>query len=294
LKIAYSLSRKSSNLITAITASSANPAYPAENLFTGQISKVWRSVTAAAPIATRTLNISVPAGVTNCLGVYGCNSTAIAYAIKNAAETATYFSGTLDPTPASPIRKYNRVWLDWVSNGLALHIILTLTAPTTAVYHEIGEIVVNESLTMPDPKYGLKQGRKNLQVIQELAGGGFYIFNRPKPREFDLSLILTRETTSIEADYTFVSDPVCEFIDDSVRVWAYPGIRRLLTGDFAEFDNLDEIYENVGQTPLAMLINEGAENDHKWTGFFHMMSDPKASHDYPAFSPVSLSLREAV
>jgi len=255
LKIAYSLARKSSNLITAITASSANPAYPAENLFTGQISKVWRSVTAAAPIATRTLNISVPAGVTNCLGVYGCNSTAIAYAIKNAAETVTYFSGTLDPTPASPTRKYNRVWLDWVSNELALHIILTLTAPTTAVYHEVGEIVVNESLTMPDPKYGLKQGRKNLQVIQELAGGSFYIFNRPKPREFDLSLVLTRETG---------------------------------------FDNLDEIYENVGQNPLAMLINEGAENDHKWTGFFHMMSDPKASHDYPEVSPVSLSLREAV
>jgi hypothetical protein len=255
MKIIYSKTEKVRNRATSVTASSENPNYPATNLLLGDVAKVFRSVAASAPIATITLNIAVPAGVTSAFAVFGCNSTSIAYAIKDTTETTTYFSGTLDTTPASPARTFNRAWFDWTSNGNALHIILTLTASSTATYHEVGEVVVCDTVTIPDPQYGLGQTRENLQVIQNLAGGGFYIHDGNKPRSLDLSWIMTRET---------------------------------------EFDDLDEIYEEIGQNPVGMLLSENANNDLKWCGYFHMISPPKASHDYPNHSVISLPIREAV
>lgn len=255
MKIIYSKTLKVGNRATLVTASSENPGFPATNLLLGQVSKVWRSITGAAPIAAQTLTIVVPAGVNNAFGIFGCNAASIAYAIKDVTEVTTYFSGILDPTPSSPARTYNRAWFDWTSNGAALHIILTLTAPTTATYHEAGVIVVGDTIAMPDPKYGLGQGRLNNQVIQKLAGGGRYVHAGSKPRSFSLSWIADRET---------------------------------------EFDDLDEAYETMGENPMAMLLSELSANDCKWCGYFHMASDPKAAHDYPAKSPVTLTLEEAV
>lgn len=255
MKIIYSKTDRATNKATAVTASSENTSYPASNLLLEQVSKVWRSVAASAPIATVTLNIAVPAGVNNALAIFGTNATSIAYAIKNTAEDTTYFSGTLDTTPASPARTFNRAWLEWTSNGNALHIILTLTAPTTATYHECGEIVVGETVTIPDPKAGLSQSRVNFQTIQQLAGGGYYVHAGEKPRSFDLSWVMLRET---------------------------------------EFDDLDEIYEEIGQNPLAMMLSDGLNNDLKWCGYFHMVDAPKASHDAPTLSIINMRIREAV
>jgi|GEM_PF-5257615 len=255
MKIIYSKTERVTNRATAVTASSENASYPASNLLLGIVSKVWRSVSASAPVATQTLNITVPAGVNNALGIFGCNATSIAYAIKDVTEVTTYFTGTLDTTPSSPARTFNRAWLEWASNGNALHIILTLTAPSTATYHEVGEIVVGDAISLPDPKYGLGQGRENFQVVQQLAGGGFYVHDGVKPRSFDLTWVMERET---------------------------------------EFDDIDEVYGVTGQMPVAMLLSDNANNDFKWCGYFHMTSPPKASHDYPVFSTINLPIREAV
>jgi len=256
MKIIFSKTEKVGNRATSVTASSENANFPASNLLLGRISKKFQSVAAAPAIANITLTIAVPAGVNNALGIFGCNSTSIAYAIKNVTETTTYFSGTLDTTPSSPLRTFNRAWLEWTSNGNALHIILTLTAPATATYHEVCEIVVGTSVTIPDPlRGGLDQGRVNNQVVQKLAGGGRYVHDGSKPRSFSLSWVMDRET---------------------------------------EFDDLDEIYETMGENPLAMMLSDNANNDFKWCGYFSMTSDPAASHDYPEFSPVTLTIEEAV
>ena len=255
MKLIYSKTRAVTNVSTGVTASSENPNFPATNLLLGQVSKVWRSVSASPQIATQTLTIAVPAGVTNAIGIFGTNAISIAYAIKDVTEVTTYFSGTLDTTPSSPARTYNRAWLEWASNGFALHIILTLTASATATYHECGEIVVGETVTIPDPRYGLGQTRENYQVIQKKSGGGEYIHDGFKPRAFDLSWVMLRET---------------------------------------EFDDLDEIFSVTGENPVAMMLSDFLDNDFKWCGYFHMTGSPKASHDYPSCSSVSLQIREAV
>jgi len=255
MKIAFSLINSVESNATSVAASSENSSFPASNLILKQASKVWRSVAAAAPIATQTLTIVVPAGVNNALGIFGTNATSIAYSIKNTAEDTVYFSGTLDTTPASPARTYNRAWLEWASNGFALHIILTLTAPTTATYHECGEIVVCETVTIPDPMRGLTQGRENCQTVQRLSGGGQYVHDGEKPRTFNLQWIMDRET---------------------------------------EFDDLDQIYEVMGEKPVAMMLSDLANNDMKWCGYFHMKSDPKADHSHPDKSIINLTLREAI
>jgi len=254
LKIAFSLLRALRNVATSVTASSENPSYPASNLILGQVSKVWRSVAAAAPIATQTLTIVVPAGVTNCLGIFGLNATSIAYWIKDTTETTTYFNGSLDLTPASPLRTYNRAWLEWASNGNALHIILTLTAPTTATYHEVGEIVVCEIVTIPDPLYGLSETQENFQTVQELAGGGMYVHDGAICRSFDLSFNMARAT---------------------------------------EYGDLKEIYAAIGKKPVAMLLSE-TQGNYEYCGYFHMVGQPKAVHDYPVKSLVNMSIREAI
>jgi len=257
MKIAFSLTNSVESNITSVTASSENASFPASNLILKQASKVWRSVAAAAPIATQTLTIVVPAGVNNALEIVGMNATQAVVTIKNTAEDTTYFGPTtFDLTPASPARTYNRFWMEWASNGNALHIIVVLTAPTTATYHEAGEVVVSETVTIPDPlRTGISQGRENCQTIQRLTGGGQYVHDGEKPRTFNLQWIMDRET---------------------------------------EFDDLDRIYEVMGEKPVAMMISDLAANDMKWCGYFHMKSDPKADHSYPDKSIINLTLREAV
>jgi hypothetical protein len=201
------------------------------------------------------LTVAVPAGVNNAIGIFGTNADTIVVAVKDVTETTTYFTETFDLTPASPLRTWNRVWKEWTSNGFALHIVITLTAPTTATYHQVGEIVVGSTVTIPDPMYGLSQSRENFQVVQQLAGGGFYVHDGVKPLAMDLAWVMLRET---------------------------------------EFDDLDEIYSVEGQNPIAMLLSDNLNNDMKWSGYYHMTDSPKASHDTPSFSVVTLSIREAV
>ena len=255
MKMIYSPTEQVTNKATSVTASSANSSYPASNLLVGQVSKKWRSVTAIPQIATATLTIAVPAGVNNAIGIFGTNAIAMTVAVKDVTEATTYFTENFDLTPANPVRTWDRVWKEWASNGFALHIVITLTASATATYHECGEIVVGETITLPDPLYGVGQARENFQVIQPLAGGGFYVHPGERPRAFDLGWVMDRET---------------------------------------EFDDLDEIYEVMGQNPIAMLLSDNANNDMKWCGYYHMIGSPKGTHAYPSFSPVSLTLREAV
>ena len=255
MKIIYSKTGRSRNLCTLITASSEDADYPAANMLLGDVSKPFRSASGVAPIGTITLTINIAAYQLGGFALFGCNSTSVAYLITNTAGTTTYFSGTLDTTPSSPVRTFNRAWFDWTNNNQALKIVLTLTAPTTATYHEVGEFVLSNTVTIPDPQYGLGQTRENFQVVQQLAGGGFYVHDGAKPRSFDLSWVMLRET---------------------------------------EFDDLDEIYAEIGQKPIGMLLSENANNDMKWCGYFHMMGPPKASHDYPSHSVITLSIREAV
>jgi len=255
MKLIYSKSEQVANRATSVTASSENLNYPASNLILGQMSKVWRSVAANPAIASATLTVVVPAGVNDAIGIFGTNATAMTVAVKDVTEATTYATETFDLTPASPARTWNRVWKEWTNNNAALHIVITLTAPVTVTYHECGEIVVGTTVTIPDPKYGLTQTRENFQVVQELAGGGFYIHSGLKPRAFDMSFVMLRET---------------------------------------EFDDLDEIYDTMGQNPIAMLLSDGLNNDMKWCGYFHIVSPPKANHDMPTRSIIPLSIREAI
>lgn len=273
MKIIYSKSEHVANRITTVTASDENGEYPASNLILGDVSKIYRSLyggivyvidnngktivddlgnnlvaSSGDPVV---LTVSVPQGVNNALSIFGANMQSVQVEVKDTSESTTYSDQTFDLDPG---RKYNRLWCEWTNNDEALHIIITLQNPGTT-YFEIAEIVVGTIIQIPDPRYGLGQARENLQVIQKKAGGGFYIFDRPKPRSFDLSFLMDREL---------------------------------------EFDDLDEIYEKMGQMPLSMLLSEITENNMKWCGFFHVMSPPKASHDYLKKSVITVSLREAV
>lgn len=255
MKLIYSKSERVTGRATAVTASNEDASYPASNLLLGQTSKVFRSIAATPTIGNVTLTVSVPAGVNNAIGIFGTNADSVTVAVKDTTETTTYFTGTFDLTPASPLRTWDRVWMEWTSNGFALHIVITLTAPSTVTYHQVGEIVVGSVVTIPDPLRGLSQSRENFQVVQQLAGGGFYVHDGVKPRAMELSWIMLRET---------------------------------------EFDDLDEIYSVMGQNPIAMLLSDRLNNDMKWSGFFHMTGSPNALHDAPTFSMVNLPIREAV
>jgi len=115
---------------------------------------------------------------------------------------------------------------------------------------------VGDAVYIPDPQYGVAQDRVNFQVVQQLAGGGFYVHDGEKPRSFDLGWnAMLRETY---------------------------------------FDDLDEIYSVVGQDPVAVLVSDYLNNDMKWCGYFHIMRPPQSKHAHPTRSSVSLELREAV
>ena len=254
MKIIYSKTERVADRTTSITASSTNSAYPVTNLSDDNAGTVWRSATGTPAIANRTLTVALPAGVNNAIGLFGLNSDTVVVDVKNTAESTTYFTETFDLTPASPARTWNRVWKEWTSNGLALHVVITLTAPATATYHECAEVVAGAVVTLPDPQYGLKQSREDFSVKQELAGGGFYIHDGAKPRQFDLSWNMLRDTI---------------------------------------YDDLDEIFEEMGSKPLAMLLSDNLNNDMKWCGYFHITDSPQANHASKTMSTVTCGIREA-
>lgn len=255
MKLIYSKTLAVTNRATSVTASSENTNYPDSNLILGRVSKVWRSLTGSAPIANVTLTVDVPSGVNNAIGIFGLNADSVVVDVKDVAETTTYFTETFDLTPSSPARRYDRVWKEWTSNGNALHVVITITATSTATYHECGEIVVGETVTIPDPMYGLAQGRESMQIVQQLAGGGYYIHDGAMPRVFDLNWIMDRST---------------------------------------EFNDLDQIYSVMGQKPIAMLLSDRLNSDMEWCGYFHMLTAPKASHVAYDKSTIPLSIRESV
>lgn len=255
MKIIYSKSDRIANKITSVTASSENANFPASNLIVGNPSRVWRSVTATAPIANQTITVTVPAGVNNAIGVFGVNANTVQIAIQDVTETTLYFSSLFTLVVASPAYVYNRLWMEWPSNGFALHVTISLAATSTSTYHECGEIIVGETLTLPDPLNGLSQSRENKQIVQELAGGGFYVHDGATPRAFDLNWTMDRTT---------------------------------------EFSDVDLAYSVMGQKPIAMLLSDNANSDLEWCGIFHMIGSPKATHVSAGLSNVAMSIREAV
>ena len=254
MKIIYSKTEQVADRTTLITASSTNATYPVTNMSNENAGQPWRSATASPAIADVTLKVSLPAGTNNAIGLFGLNATSLVIDVKNTAEDTTYFTETFDLTPSSPARTWNRVWKEWTSNGFALTVVITLTAPATATYHECAEIVAGATVTIPDPSYGLKQSRRDTAQRLERVGGGLVVFNGEKPREFNLSWLMLRETV---------------------------------------YDDVDEIYEEMGSRPLAMLLSDYLNNDMKWCGYFHMRDAPAASHHTPNYSQVTCSLTEA-
>jgi hypothetical protein len=76
-----------------------------------------------------------------------------------------------------------------------------------------------------------------------------------KPRNFNLSWVLTRDTI---------------------------------------YDDLDELYNVIGQNPLAMILCDSLNNPMKWCGYFHIIDPPSGSMTSPVYAMAGLQIREAV
>ena len=228
--------------ISSVSAGSYDANYPAVNVMDNHPQKFWR---AAAGVTTAVLTLVTTSAGAAGLCIAGTNAISGTVTVKDITETTTLETHSLSGAWGRFFVKFN------VAYAQILHILVSLTAPVT-VY--AGICKAGPFISTHDPQYGLKQKRNDYSIKEELSNGGLYVYNRNKPREYDLTFIIPS----------------------------------------AEVDLLDNLFLANGSLPLGIFLSDNINLNDQWSGFFHITDPPSGQYDYYTHAGVSLSLKEAV
>ena len=133
--------------------------------------------------------------------------------------------------------------------------VATIELVTTATTVECGIVRAGDVVTMVGPKYGINESLTDYSIKKSLRNGAFYTKKLEMIRKYGYSCNMLRETN-----------------------W-----RTLIA-----------LYEFYGPDPFAMLLTDNTDEDQRWAVFGAFDGVPSASHSYPTFSDVSISILEAV
>ena len=228
--------------ISSITASDSDPSYPSVNLIDNHPQKVWKAGTA---VTSAVLTIVTNGSDISGLFIGGTNATSGSVAVKDTSEVTTFETQSLSGA-------WGRFFVKFAATyNVPLHIIVTLNA-AAEVYAGVAKSGV--FISIHDPQYGLKQKRNDYSIKKELSNGGLYVYNRNKPREYDLTFIIPT----------------------------------------AEVDLLDNLFLANGSSPLGILLSDNLNLNDQWSGFFHIIDPPSDQYDYYTHASISLALKEAI
>lgn len=229
---------------SAISATSFDPNYPAANLIDNDIpSKLWK----ADDTNTATLTVTLDSG-SQAVAVFNTNAESVTITAKDngggAIKTDTFsLSGT---------RTYDRCWLEYTQENASHSATIALTAAAGTTV-SAGIVRAGTIVDLPNPAYGIQEGRKDFSIVKELNNGALYIKKRNLARSFSVDLVLARAS---------------------------------------EFYNLTDVCDYYGPNPLAILLVEDI-TDEQWCVYGHMLDPFQGGHSYPSNSTITLSIQEA-
>jgi len=228
--------------VDSVVGGSYDSNYPDVNVMDNHPQKKWM---ATEDVVDEDILIITTNDPINGIGIFNTNAHTVEIVVQNEAEDTTYETFNLTNTyqrfAAIFAQEYNEI----------LHIQINLVADET-VY--VGVIKCGYFYDFIDPDYGLQQKREDYSVKEQLSNGGLYVYNRNKPRSYDISIVCLRTNASI----------------------------------------IDNIFEMNGSLPLAMIVASNLNEDDLWSGFFHILDPPEIKHIMPLHSSVDFSIQEAI
>lgn len=247
------------NLITAVTASTANANYPASNLLDEYPGFLWK-----ATGATATLTFTVT-GTCSGLALFNTNATNASFTVSGANQ-AEWEPGVAWETGVAwsaldTVEVTQTLDLDGVSgacivqwseiSGTAVNVVISMTNEDGDIL-QAGTAVGGKVLSYPGPNYRLVESINDLSYIDEYNAGGVYVKDRDVLRVFDCEHRLGRD------DY------------------------------FHDF--IYSVKKEIKKHPAAWLVTD--LDNARWLVYARFTDDPKGVHDMPDYSLLTYQLTE--
>jgi len=152
---------------------------------------------------------------------------------------------------------YRQFWMDFTYQSTASTATIEMAAVSGTVLRA-GVYKAGVGINLPNPYYGLEEGRKDYSVKKQLNNGARYIRKRNVVRTFSGEILLERTTRASEFYY---------FMD---------------------------VVDQQGPNPIAFLLIDDVD-DKTWTVYGYFESSlPKGKHSLPKRTRVSFTIEEAI
>ena len=191
------------NLVSGVTATSANTAYPAVNLLNSSPKKKWQVLDSTVMSATLSVDM---AGTTGGLGMVGivADSAAVTVYSPTGIDWQNVDWHDVDWIVGEADMEVTSEWVDqpngtaalWVEfpqfvGSVAIRIELTKTTGSPKIIGA-GVLVVGEMMSFPDPAPGISEGLVDYSTSRQLSNGSFYYRDRDRVRTFSMDLPVER------------------------------------------------------------------------------------------------------
>jgi hypothetical protein len=148
---------------------------------------------------------------------------------------------------------YRQCWMDYTYQSTAHTATVELQSITGTVVRG-GTFIAGVGIDLPNPAYGLKEGRKDYSIKKELNNGAIYYRKRNIVRTFSGSIIVDRGT---------------------------------------ECKQVMDVFDQKGPEPFACLCVDDID-DKEWAVYARFDTSPSADHSYPSKSIISFSFTEVI
>lgn len=179
------------NAIANISASGADPEFPASNLLDEHPKKIWKGI-------GRSETLTIACGASGALGLFKTNAESVTVTIFIGQDIewvgGIEWAGGIewdeqDDAPSSTTYQLSGVnegagWIEWEKINASNTIQLVLDAGEGNII-EAGVCVAGVVNSYDEPEYGLTDGFVDYSIVKELNNGAFYIRKRDVVRKFN-------------------------------------------------------------------------------------------------------------
>jgi len=230
------------NLVTSITASTANANYPVTNLQDTHPKKLWKATAAVA-----TLTVEINTGATG-FALFNTNATGVSFSLVDPNAIGWEAGTSWEPGvnwansdwPVTEVTNLDGVsgacLCEWAAVSSRVFLIISLTNENGDNV-QAGVAIAGKLLAYNGPEYGLGEACKDYSIVDELSNGSVYVKSRDVVRVFSCNLNVVRDVAF--HDFVFLvakvvkSAPTAWLITDlnNSRWLAYARISKMVDGD---------------------------------------------------------------
>jgi len=148
---------------------------------------------------------------------------------------------------------YRQFWMDYPYQSTACTATIEMAAPAGVILRA-GVFRAGPGLSLPQPAYGIVEGRKDYSIVKQLNNGARYTRKRNIVRTFSGKMQVTRAT---------------------------------------EFYYFMDVYDQAGPDPVAILLIDDID-DREWAVYGFFSSPPSGGHNHRINTEVTFQIEEAV